>query len=44
MNVSKLLLSHHHHVMTPGPVGSGKTSNALKTLSEHLDPNLYTSM
>lgn len=44
MNISKLLLSNHKHVMTPGPVGSGKTSNALKTLSEYLDSNLFTSI
>lgn len=43
MNLTKLLLLNGHHVMTPGPVGCGKTTNATKILSEYLDKN-YTSI
>ena len=39
MNLTKLLLNHNYHVITPGPVGSGKTTNAMKILSEYLDKN-----
>lgn len=43
MNLTKLLLMNHYHVMTPGPVGSGKTTNAIKILSEYMEKN-YTSI
>ena len=43
MNLSKILLLNNYHVMTPGAVGSGKTTNAVKILSEYLDEN-YTSI
>lgn len=43
MNLTKMLLMNNYHVMTPGSVGSGKTTNAVKILSEYLDKN-YTSI
>ena len=43
LSLTKLLLTNGHNVLTPGVVGTGKTTNAVKLLSENLDKN-YTSI
>ena len=41
--LSKLLLCNKKNVLTPGVVGSGKTTNAVKLLSKYLEKN-FTSI
>ena len=43
LHLSKMLLLNNKHVLTPGIVGSGKTTNAVKLLSKYLDKD-YTSI